>query len=46
MKWQDITLRDSVSYNNNERHPAKNLNLVLSKESTPMKDVGTQLTRP
>jgi hypothetical protein len=42
MKWQDFTPpSDSVSCNNIERHPAINLNLVLSKESPPAKDVGT-----
>ena len=38
---------DSVSRNNIEGCPAINLNLILSKESTPVKDVDAmQLTRP
>jgi len=32
---------DSVSHNNYEALKKKNLNLVLFKESTPTKDVGT-----
>ncbi len=42
MKWQDSTpTPDSVSHNDNEGCPAKKLNLILSKESPPMKDIGT-----
>jgi hypothetical protein len=42
MKWLDITLSppDFLSGNDIGRCPSINLNLVLSKESTPMKDVG------
>ena len=36
---------DSVSCNNYEGPQAINLNLVLSKESTPMKDVGTTVDK-
>ena len=35
----------SVSRNNIGRCPAINLNLVLSKESTPTKDVGTTVDK-
>jgi hypothetical protein len=35
----------SASHNNIEGHPAKNLNLILSKESTPAKDVGTTVDK-
>jgi hypothetical protein len=45
MKWQDITPPDSVSHNNNEGCPAINLNLILSKVSTPTKDVGTMVDK-
>ena len=36
---------DSLSGNNIGRCPAINLNLVLPKESTPMKDVGTTVDK-
>jgi hypothetical protein len=36
---------DSVSCNDYEGPQAKNLNLVLTKESTPMKDVGTTVDK-
>ena len=46
MTWQDINPPPvSVSCNNIERFPAINLNLVLSKESTPTKDVGTTVNK-
>jgi hypothetical protein len=46
MKWRDITPPPvSVSGKNIERFPAINLNLVLSKESTPTKDVGTTVDK-
>jgi hypothetical protein len=35
----------SVSHNNIEGFPAINLNRILSKESTPMKDVGTTVDK-
>jgi hypothetical protein len=35
----------SVSHNNNEGCPAINLNLVWSKESTPMMDAGTTVDK-
>jgi hypothetical protein len=38
-------LTDSVSCDDYEDHEAKTLNLVLSKESTPMKDVGTTVDK-
>jgi hypothetical protein len=43
MKWQDVTSPppDSVSRNDYEGPQAINLNLLLTKESTPTKDVGT-----
>jgi hypothetical protein len=44
IKWQDVTSPpDSVSHNNYEGSQAKNLNLVLSKESTATKDIGTMV---
>ena len=47
MKWQDISPPSvSISHSNIERLPAINLNLILSKESTPMKDVGTTVDKP
>jgi len=36
---------DSVSHNNNTEQPAINLDLVLSKEPTPAKDVGTTVEK-
>jgi len=46
MKWQDITLPPvSVSGKDTGRCPAINLNLVLSKESTLAKDVGTTVDK-
>jgi hypothetical protein len=43
IKWQGVTSPPgySVSCNDYERLQAINLNVLLSKESTPMKDVGT-----
>jgi hypothetical protein len=42
MKWQDVNSSppDSLSGNDIGRCMAIHLNLVLSKDSTPMKDVG------
>jgi hypothetical protein len=40
-----LLLLDSDSRNNNEGPQAKNLNLVLSTESTLMKDVGTTVDK-
>jgi hypothetical protein len=36
---------DSVSHNNDEGHPEKKMNLVLSKESATTKDVGTTVDK-
>jgi hypothetical protein len=36
---------NSASCNDNEGCPAINLNHVFSKESTPMKDVGTTVNK-
>jgi hypothetical protein len=43
MKWREVTPLppDSLSGNDIGRCRAMNLNLVLPKESTPVKDVGT-----
>jgi len=46
MKWQDVTPSPvSVSPNDIGRCPTINLNLVLSKESTPVKDVDTKVDK-
>jgi hypothetical protein len=47
MKWQDITPLppDSLFGNDIGRCLSINLNLVLSKESTPMKDVGATVDK-
>jgi hypothetical protein len=46
MKWRDITLPPvSVSCKDNEGCSAINLILVLSKESTPTKDIGTTVDK-
>jgi hypothetical protein len=46
MKWQDVTSPpDSVSHNIYGGPQAKKLNLVLSKESTAVKDVGTTVDK-
>jgi hypothetical protein len=47
MKWQDVTPLppDSISGNNIGRCLAIYLNLVLQKESTPAKDVGTTIDK-
>jgi hypothetical protein len=47
MKWRDITPLppDSLSGNDIGRCTAINLNLVLSKESTTTKDVGTTVEK-
>jgi hypothetical protein len=46
MKWQDVTSPpDSVSCNDYDGPQAKKLNLVLSKESIAVKDVGTTVDK-
>ena len=46
IKWQDVTPSpDSVSRNDYEGPQAKNLNLILTKESTAMRDVGTTVDK-
>jgi hypothetical protein len=45
IKWRDSLPPDSVSCNNYEGPQIINLNLALTKESTPMKDVGTTVDK-
>jgi hypothetical protein len=47
MKWQDVTPSppDSLFGNDIGRCLALNLNIVLSRESIPMKDVGTTVNK-
>jgi hypothetical protein len=47
MKWRDITPLplDSLSGNYIGRCPSINLNLILSKESTPKNDVGITVNK-
>jgi hypothetical protein len=47
MKWRDVTPSppDLLSGNKIWRCPLINQNLVLSKESTPVKDVGTTVNK-
>jgi hypothetical protein len=47
MKSRDVTPShpDSLSGNDIGRCPTINLNLILSKESTPVKDVGTTVDK-
>jgi len=49
IKWQDVPLPPlwhvSVPRNDSRRCPTINLNLVLSKESKAMKDVGTTVDK-
>jgi hypothetical protein len=47
IKWQDVTLPLLCLFpaNDSRRCLAKNLNLVLSKESTAAKDVGTTVDK-
>jgi hypothetical protein len=46
IKWEDVTYPpDSASHNNYEGPQAINLSLVLTNESTPMKDVGTTVDK-
>jgi hypothetical protein len=46
IKWEDVTSHpDSASHNNYEGPQAINLSLVLTKESTATKDVGTTVDK-
>jgi hypothetical protein len=45
MKLQDAPPPDSVSRSDYEGSQTKMLNLVLTKESTPTKDVGTTVDK-